>query len=285
MTGPSSSTAASTRPSLISVILSTYNEPLWLEKSLWGYACQSHRDFELVIADDGSDSATAETIRRIGKEMPMRIKHVWHDDDGFRKCTILNRAIESAAGDYLVFSDGDCIPRSDFVRQHYSAAETGRFLSGGYLKLPLSTSRQLSREDVTDGRAFRYRWLRQAGLRPTHRMLRLIAGDTTARILNRLTSTRPTWNGHNASGWTDDIRRAGGFDERMRYGGEDRELGERLENSGIRGKQVRYQAVCLHLDHDRGYVREADWQRNRMIRDATIRLGRTRTEHGIADVA
>jgi glycosyltransferase involved in cell wall biosynthesis len=41
-------------PKFISVILSTYNAPKWLEKSLWGYAMQSDRDFEVVIADDGS---------------------------------------------------------------------------------------------------------------------------------------------------------------------------------------------------------------------------------------
>ena len=34
---------------------------------------------------------------------------------------------------------------------------------------------------------------------------------------------------------------------------EDRELGERLFNAGIKSKQLRYSAVCVHLDHKRGY--------------------------------
>jgi len=42
----------------ISVILSTYNQPQWLEKSIWGYAVQSRSDFELLVADDGSTDDT-----------------------------------------------------------------------------------------------------------------------------------------------------------------------------------------------------------------------------------
>ena len=275
----------SRRPKLISVILSTYNAPLWLEKSLWGYACQTHREFELIIADDGSDSRTAALIDRMRVQTDRKLVHVWHDDDGFRKCTILNRAIESALGDYLLFSDGDCIPRADFIEQHYAAAEAGRFLSGGYYKLPMSLSERISVDDICSGRAFSLRWLRNSGLRFSPRLLRLAARGRFAELLNRITTTRPTWNGNNSSGWAADIRRANGFDGRMRYGGEDRELGERLENAGIRGKHVRYQSVCLHLDHARGYVNAADLERNLQIRRETKRTQRTRTEHGIRRAA
>jgi hypothetical protein len=71
----------------------------------------------------------------------------------------------------------------------------------------------------------------------------------------------------------------------MRYGGEDRELGERLENAGIRGKHVRYQSVCLHLDHARSYVNAADLNRNLEIRKETKRTGRTKTDFGILPAA
>lgn len=272
-------------PCLISVILSTYNEPRWLEKSLWGYAYQADHEFEIVVADDGSGPETRDVIRRMRDLTQLRLKHVWHQDDGFRKCTILNRAIEAADGNYLLFSDGDCIPRGDFVLQHRRHAEPGRFLSGGYYKLPMSISQRISRQDIQSKQAFGYRWLRSSGLPWSRRVIRLLAPCWAAAILNRLTTTRPTWNGHNASGWAEDIRHAGGFDQRMRYGGEDRELGERLENAGIRGKHVRFQTLCLHLDHARGYVREADLRRNRQIRDQTRQQRRTRTEHGIGQAA
>lgn len=272
-------------PQLISVILSTYNSPAWLEKVLWGYAGQTHRDFELLVADDGSGPETAQLIKRVAGETGLRTQHVWHEDHGFRKCAILNRAIEAAQGDYLLFSDGDCIPRSDFLHQHFIAAQPGRFLSGGYYKLPMSLSERITIDDIRSGRAFSVSWLRSGGLKFSHRLLRLTARGRFAGFLNRITTTRPSWNGNNSSGWTDDIRRAGGFDERMRYGGEDRELGERLENAGIRGKHVRYQTVCLHLDHARGYVNDEDLARNLRIRRETARSHRVRTEHGIRHAA
>lgn len=273
------------KPTRMSVVLSTYNAPQWLEKVIWGYAQQSYGEFEIVIADDGSDEQTAELLPALREQTSLTIKHVWHEDEGFRKCTILNRAVEACEGDYLFFSDGDCIPRGDLLREHYLAAERGRFLSGGYFKLPMSISDRITKADIDSGRAFTASWLREAGWKPNHRILRLIAGGRFAELLNRITTTRPTWNGHNASGWAEDIRAANGFDERMRYGGEDRELGERLENAGIRGKHVRFQTLCLHLDHARGYVRDEDLQRNREIRDFTMRLRRTRTDHGIRRAA
>lgn len=273
------------RPELITVILSTYNAPRWLEKSLWGYACQTHREFEVVIADDGSGPDTADLIERLRKQTKLTLKHVWHEDDGFRKCTILNRAIDAAAGDYLVFSDGDCIPRQDFLWQHFSAARPMRFLSGGYYKLPMSTSEAISIEHIRNGQAFSIGWLRAHGLPFSHRLLRLAAGGWFAELLNRVTTTRPSWNGNNSSGWTFDIRQVNGFDERMRYGGEDRELGERLENLGVRGTHIRYQSVCLHLDHARGYVNAEDQQQNLQIRRETRRTLRTTTNHGIRPAA
>lgn len=41
------------------------------------------------------------------------------------------------------------------------------------------------------------------------------------------------------------------------------EFGERLVNCGITGLQIRYSAICLHLDHARGYINQKAWDRNR----------------------
>ncbi len=72
-----------------------------------------------------------------------------------------------------------------------------------------------------------------------------------------------------------------GFDERMQYGGQDRELGERLMNKGIKGIQIRYSAICIHLDHKRGYKTPESLRKNRAIRDETIRSKSTFTPFGI----
>src|SRR5690606_28632972 len=106
----------------VAVILSTYSQPVWLEKVVWGYSVQSSRLFEVVVADDGSTEETAEMLVRVGDATGLDIRHVWHEDRGFRKCRILNQAIVESTGEYLIFSDGDCIPSQDFVATHLEFA-------------------------------------------------------------------------------------------------------------------------------------------------------------------
>lgn len=266
----------------VAVILSTYNAPRHLERVLLGYGVQDHRPAEVVVADDGSGPETRELIARLDQEMELPVRHVWHEDRGFRKCAILNRAIAATDADYLLFSDGDCIPRRDFVGLHARLARPGRFLSGGYFKLPRRVSEAIAPGDVLAGRATDPGFLRKHGLPWSPKVaMRLAAGPLAARLLDVLTPTRATWNGHNASGWRADVLRANGFDERMRYGGEDRELGERLVHAGLEGVQVRHRAVCVHLWHERGYDRPEDLEANRAIRRETARLRRRVTPHGI----
>lgn len=265
----------------VSVIISTYNSPEWLEKVLWGYECQTQKDFELIIADDGSGEATKKLVERFKKESTLDIVHVWHEDRGFQKSEILNKAIAAAKTDYLIFSDGDCIPRRDFVDVHVRYARPGYFLSGGYFMLPMETSKVIARTDIVSGVAFEVPWLRENGLANTYKILKLTSKGKLEKILNFVTPTKATWNGHNSSGWKKDIVAVNGFNEQMQYGGQDRELGERLINKGVRGKQIRYSAVCVHLDHKRGYKTEESILKNKMIRRETKSLKRTWTEHGI----
>ena len=265
----------------VSVILNTYQSPQWLEKSVWGYAAQSHRDFELLIADDGSDSSTAECIENLRRRTGLALRHLWQPKQGFGKCRILNSAIAAADADYLVFSDGDCIPRRDFLSQHVRHAMPSCFLSGGVVRLPRPLSEQISLDDISSGRACRPGWLAKNGWWPNRKLLLMLRDGLLARLFDAITTTRPTFNGHNSSAWKSDLIRANGFDERMGYGGLDRELGERLVNAGVKPRQIRHRAVCIHLDHPRDYVDQKALDRNREIREQTRQLRLTRTQFGI----
>jgi glycosyltransferase involved in cell wall biosynthesis len=264
-----------------SIIISTYNSPLWLKKVLYGYNNQTYRMFEVVIADDGSTSETSDMLELLQKEVFFPIVHVWHKDDGFQKTKILNKAILKCSAPYIIMSDGDCIPRKDFVEQHVKYRVEGRFLSGGYFKLPVNISEAITKEDIYTERCFDISWLKKNGLKSSVKNRKLTAGTLLASILNRITPTTPSWNGHNASGWKRDILAVNGFDERMQYGGEDRELGERLINNGLKPKQIRYSAVCLHLDHPRGYVTDEMLAKNKAIREATKSEKKVWTAFGI----
>lgn len=264
----------------LSVIVSTYQSPGWLEKVLWGYLAQTHRDFELLVADDGSTDETARMIARYSRQ-GIPIRHVWQRDEGFRKSRILNKAISKARSRYLVFTDGDLIPRADFLAVHAGLAAKGRFLSGGCVRLPMGVSRAITRADVVGGRVFSVAWLRARGGGGARGWTKLVVPAFAAAAADRLTTTRPTWNGGNASGWRHDLIAANGFDERMGYGGQDRELGRRLENASVRGLGVRYRALCVHLDHVRGYADRESIRRNLEIRRRTRSQGATRTSFGI----
>ncbi len=266
----------------ISVIISTYNAEAWLEKVLIGLNCQIFKDFEVVVADDGSGPKTKELLEEYSKRVFYPLIHVWQEDDGFQKSRILNKAIEACNADYIIMTDGDCIPREDFVHVHYINKEPGYFISGGYYMLPMNISKAIGPEDIEKQRCFNINWLKEKGIPKTFKNNKLTASGFISKLLNTITPTNASWNGHNSSGWKKDILNVNGFDERMQYGGQDRELGERLFNYGIKSKQLRYSAVCVHLDHKRGYKTPESIAKNLAIRRETKVNKAVWTHYGIS---
>jgi len=264
-----------------SVIFTTYNHPRWLEKTLWGFSAQSYRDFEIIVADDGSDEETRAVVERLKTEIDIPIQHIWQPDDGFQKCRIMNKAIIASRGEYLIFTDGDCIPHPAFVQNHVALAAENTLLSGGYFKLPLDVSRAISKQNILSGDCTRPGWLLRHGVAFTPKIAKLYSHPLLGAILDALTITRATWNGHSSSTWKKHFIETNGFDERMQYGGQDREFGERLMNLGLKTRQVRYRCSCVHLDHGRGYARPESIEKNRSIREYTRQHRVTRTDYGI----
>jgi len=195
---------------------------------------------------------------------------------------ILNKAIASQKSEYLIFTDGDCIPRKDFIEMHLANAEKGYFLSGGTIRLPLGLSNYVSKEHIISQTCFNKEWLLNHGLDPNFwKNLKLTRSIDLAKTLNRLTTARSTWNGGNASGWRRDIISANGFNEDLKYGGQDREFGLRMNNMGIRSKQLRFSAICLHLDHQRSYKTEEAILQNLIHRKRVVRERITKIEQGL----
>lgn len=265
----------------VSVIITTYNAEEWLRKVLIGFSVQTETDFEIVIADDGSTSKTKEIVATFASRFNYPIVHVWQEDDGFQKSKILNKAILKSNSDYLLFTDGDCIPRKDFVATHLHYKEEGYFLSGGYFKLPLNISEAITEADIVSQNCFHISWLISKGLKMNFKITKLTHSTFFAAFMNWITPTKRSWNGHNASGFKKDIVAVNGFNHDMKYGGLDRELGERLFNYGLLSKQIRYSAICLHLDHARGYSSAEIWEINNAIRAYNQKHKVIRIENGL----
>ena len=164
---------------LISVIVTTYNREDALDAVLRSLACQSDRDFEVVVADDGSTTATAAVIDAWQGKVGRRLDHVWHEDRGFRAAEIRNRAILAARGAYCIFLDGDCIARPDFLATHRRLAERGCFVTGNRILLSRELTDDVLRGKLTPETWPFSRWLaqrRRGGINRLSALLRLPLG-------------------------------------------------------------------------------------------------------------
>ena len=128
---------------LVSVIVSTYNKPDYLALTLRSLRAQTDRDFEVIVADDGSDERTKCVVKCEEKFSDLTTKHVWHPKQGFRLAAIRNRAVEAASGQYLIFMDGDCLAPPDFVATHRRLAEAGWHVIGQRVLLSRSFTHRI----------------------------------------------------------------------------------------------------------------------------------------------
>jgi len=123
---------------LISVIVTTYNWPEVLEACLTSLLAQEDKNFEIIVADDGSSSETGLLIQKFMQQNTIPIKHAFHEDHGFRAGTIRNKAVILSNSDYLIFIDGDCVVFPNFIKRHRQLAESGYFVPGNRLLLTKS---------------------------------------------------------------------------------------------------------------------------------------------------
>lgn len=239
------------------LILTTYNDPRSLALCLLSVACQRVLPDLVCVADDGSGPETAATIAAFRADHPgLTLRHLWHEDRGFRKCTILNEAIRTSAADFLIFLDGDVMIRPDFTARHLELARRGRFSTGSLIRLDADATASVTPQMVTDGTVFSRPWLRANRAIPGLSTW-LKTAPLPKPLLNLLELTSPVRRvlcGANWSAFRDDILKVNGFDETITHGGLDKELGERLTNAGVPGRHLRFSAPLVHLDHPRGYA-------------------------------
>ncbi len=266
------------------LVISTYNSPDALRLTLLSVTRQQHPPDSICIADDGSGPATRTMLDAFVAAHPtLPLRHVWHPDSGFEKNAILNRAVASSDADLMIFTDGDCLMHPGFVARHVELAHPARYCCGSLIRLPAQATARVTQDDVLGGRVFDRDWLAAQGTfdRLTTRFKAGALPKPLASLLETLSPVRRTWSGSNASGFRRAIIAVNGFDEAMKYGGEDKEFGIRLRNSGVRGRHLRFTAPVVHLDHPRGYVDPDRVRENRRRIAEVRRSGRSWTPDGL----
>lgn len=234
------------------VIISFYKRTDYLRLILAGFERQSFTGFEIIIADDGSDQAVINDIEHIASCSPLDIRHIWHEDKGFRKNKILNQAISISELPYLIFIDGDCIPHKEFTAEHIANSSPGICITGRRVNLSEKITAHLSAEKIKNG------WLE--GVFNPLTMDGIFGGSYDVEkgfyiknkaLRNFINKKKRGILGCNFSLYKTDMLSINGFDERYEAPsiGEDSDIQYRLELNNIRIKSLNNIAVQYHLYH------------------------------------
>ena len=268
----------------VTLIISFYNKIVLLKLIFVALERQTFRNFEVIIADDGSKNDVVTEINSIKSNYFFEIKHVWHEDDGWQKNKILNKAVVESRGDYLIFIDGDCIPHRRFVQEHFENKVENQVVCGRRVMLTEKISKKLTINKINNGYlecpvAFPLFYETVFGKKTTFMedMLRV-----RSKFLRKLflKDKKRYLLGCNYSIFKSDLFSVNGFDERFRYPGlgEDTDLEDRLSRIGIFCISKKHLVTIFHVNHVHFNTSN---ESNRELFNENIRNKVTFTPYGI----
>ncbi len=235
----------------MSILIAAYNQLPFLRRTLLGLIRQTFTDFEVIICDDGSDADIGALVDEMTGRFEFGLQHVRQENEGFRKCMMLNKGVLKARSDYLIFLDADCIPHKSFIAEHVCERERGRFLVGRRVELGDNVTGDLDDAKILAGWLER-RWLMALLDGLMKRVRHLEAGVYFPRFIRSgVDSGAMGLLGCNFSCSKDDLLGVNGFDEDFTSAGvgEDTDLERRLRLGGLKSKSVKHYAICYHQYH------------------------------------
>ena len=225
----------------VSLLISTYNWPEALQLVLLSVINQTQNPYEILIADDGSSEETKNLIESFKKITVIPIHHFWHEDKGFRKAIILNKAIATAEGEYIIQVDGDCILHKDFVRDHKVLAQSNVYLFGSRVNIQEKFLPKLFASQKIKFGFF------DKGIKKRTRNLRVPALSSLYKTSDKMSDKM---RGCNVSFWKKDVIAVNGYNEEFEgWGREDSELIIRMMHNGVLGRRLRYRGIVYHIWH------------------------------------
>lgn len=246
----------------ISVIVSTYNRPAELRLVLMALAAQDSDNYEVIVADDGSDERTKQMISAIKPQLPYRLKYIWQPDIGFRVAMARNKAVAEADGDYLIFLDGDSVPSTSFVRRHRQLAEIGWMVAGNRVLLSPEFTQEVLKTELAI-----YQWSFWKWLFLSRKKINRARPFFYLPLIPRKLGVKSWWKAKccNAAIWKKDFLAVNGFDERYAgWGYEDSDLFIRLIRNGVKRKDGSFAVPIIHLWHQENDRSMIDENRKRL---------------------
>lgn len=264
----------------VSLIVSTYNRPDALGAVLRSLARQTDRNFEIVVADDGSGPQTREVVTNWTPKVGVPLRHIWQEDRGFRLAEIRNRAIAASAGRYLIFLDGDCIARPDFVAAHRGLAEPGYFVGGNRVLLSKVLTEAILADDLEPEAWPLASWAVFRARGQINRLvplLRLPLGALRKRLATEWEGVR----GGNFAFFRADLDKVDGFETSfVGWGLEDSDIVIRMIRAGVKRKDGRFATGVLHLWHEDADRSQFDTHQEKL--DELLQNDRVRALRGLS---
>ena len=255
----------------ISLLISTYNWPKALDLVLLSIENQILKPDELLLADDGSTKETTNLINAFKKKSSISVIHVWHEDNGFQRTVILNKAIAQSKGDYIIQTDGDCILHPYFVKDHMLLAKKNMYLFG---------SRVTIKEEILvklfQNKKIKFNFF-SIGIKKRTRTIRI--PFFTIFYKSKMELSKKI-RGCNISYWKKDFIAVNGYNEDMTgWGREDSELIIRMMNMGCVGKRIRYCGIVYHIWHP--ISSKSNLNKNNQIQEDAIMNKTLRCKNGV----
>lgn len=240
----------------LSVIVNTYKRPDALNVVLAALSEQSDSGFEILVAEDADDDATAEAVKRWAKRFHERIQHVRQNDAGYRRARIVNVAALSARGEYLAFLDGDSVPRVRFVESVRRAASIpGWFLASKRINLDPGFSARVLASELPIWRWSAATWMVRGRSQVRRPGFFISARDRRRPWHPEQPDFEPPDNGYGffCAMSRASFERVNGWDARyVGWGNDDIDLAVRLRRSGLRCGWAGPESTLLHLWHPEG---------------------------------
>ncbi|MDX8403668.1 MAG: galactosyltransferase-related protein, partial [Mariprofundaceae bacterium] len=210
-----------------------------------GYAQQTDRNFSIYIADDGSGPEIFNLIEEFKCKYNTPIQHLWHEDNGYRRAQIINRAIQRVQEPYILLTDADCVPLPDMISTHRAIAQPGIFIRGSRILLAEAITKRLSERKTWSTDLSLWQWILWRAQKRINRLFPLLLPVGTSQPSEQLYGVR----GCHFAFWKQDMVTINGFDSSYEgWGREDSDLAARLFHAGIKRKNLRGMPV-LHLWH------------------------------------
>lgn len=233
----------------LSLIIAIYKRLDFLSLVLQTLDKQTDKGFEIIIAEDDDQEATKGFLNEARKKHSYPIKHVFQEDDGFRKNRILNEAVRQSEGEKLVFIDGDCMLHPQFIKAYKQGLSPGVARAGRRIELSKSHTDKLLKTNAP------------LGLNPLSLILMGAKYPEKSFYLPKIKSLNSGFKHLLGCNWgitRDDLYAINGFDEDYELSGvgEDTDVEWRLLKAGCSIESIVYSALEYHLYHPSHYDQE-----------------------------